>query len=307
MKFQGLLVLILFTGINSFSQHIPVGSCGSIERTENFQSRFVDSRNIDVWLPEGYNRKNKYAVIYMHDGQMLFDSTATWNKQSWDVQDVATQLMRNKKVQDFIVVGIWNVGKSRHAEYFPQKPFESLTQEQKNKIIKQLQEAGKTTDIFKPLSDNYLKFLVTELKPYIDKKYSVYTDRKHTFISGSSMGGLISIYAICKYPRIFGGAACLSTHWPGTFTVESNPIPEAFCNYLKKHLPKPGTHRIYFDYGDQTLDSLYPDLQKSVDRIMELKGFTDKNWITRFYPGDDHSERSWHRRLHIPLEFLLKN
>jgi len=281
-------------------------SSGKIDKYENFQSKFVTERNVEVWLPEGYNSKKKYAVLYMHDGQMLFDSTTTWNKQSWNVDAVVTTLLRDNKIEDVIVVGIWNGGKTRHADYFPQKPFESLSEEQKEFVNKQLQTPGKPTEVFKPVSDNYLKFLVTELKPFIDKKYSVYTDRKHTFIAGSSMGGLISMYAICEYPNIFGGAICMSTHWPGVFTIEGNPIPDAFVNYLNKNMPDPKNHKFYFDYGNHTLDAMYAPLQKKVDEVIKGKGFSEKNWITKFYPGDDHSEKSWNRRLNIPLEFMLK-
>ena len=71
-------------------------------------------------------------------------------------------------------------------------------------------------------SDNYLKFLVKELKPFIDSSFSTLKDQQNTFIAGSSMGGLISMYAICEYPLVFGGAACLSTHWPGIFTMINN-------------------------------------------------------------------------------------
>ena len=243
----------------------------------------------------------------MHDGQMLFDSTTTWNHQSWDVDNVATKLLQGHKVQDFIVVGVSNGGKTRHADYFPQKPFESLTQDQKDFVTKQLQGAGRTTEAFIPVSDNYLKFLVTELKPFIDKKYPVHKDRSHTFIAGSSMGGLISMYAICEYPKIFGGAACMSTHWPGIFSMEGNPVPDAFVNYMKKNLPDPKSHKIYFDYGDQTLDAMYPPLQKKVDDVLKDQGYTDKNWMTKFFPGKDHSEKSWNQRFNIPLEFLMKN
>lgn len=242
----------------------------------------------------------------MHDGQMLFDSTTTWNHQSWNVDDVATKLLQNGKVQNFIVVGIWNISKSRHIDYFPQKPFDNLNQTQKDYISKQLQTSGRTPEAFQPNSDNYLKFIVKELKPFIDKNYSVLNDKEHTFIAGSSMGGLISMYAICEYPNVFGGAACMSTHWPGIFTVENNPIPDAFVQYLKANLPNPKNHKIYFDYGDKTLDALYPPLQKKVDEVMKTKGFTENNWITKFYPGDDHSEKSWNSRLNVPFEFLLK-
>jgi predicted alpha/beta superfamily hydrolase len=237
---------------------------------------------------------------------MLYDASTSWNKQSWDADDVAAKLMQESKVQDFIIVGIWNGGKTRHADYFPQKPFESMNAEQRDFVIKQLQPTGQPTEIFQPVSDNYLKFLVTELKPFIDQKYLVYTDRKHTFVAGSSMGGLISMYAICEYPGVFGGAACLSTHWPGIFSMENNPVPASFVNYLKKNLPDPKNHKIYFDHGDQTLDAMYAPLQKKVDEVMKAKGFSGKTWETQFFPGKDHSEKSWNERLNIPLEFLLK-
>jgi enterochelin esterase-like enzyme len=154
-------------------------------------------------------------------------------------------------------------------------------------------------------SDNYLKFLVKELKPFIDQQFSTYRDKQHTFVAGSSMGGLISMYALCEYPNVFGGAACLSTHWPGIFTMEGNPIPQAFINYLDKNLPSLRSHKIYFDYGDQTLDALYPPLQHQVDVLMKTKPYSTTNWMTRFFPGQDHSEKSWRSRLDVPLLFLL--
>jgi predicted alpha/beta superfamily hydrolase len=204
------------------------------------------------------------------------------------------------------VVGIWNNGQIRHSDYFPQKPFKLLSQIEKDTVTVQLQRAGRTKENFNPQSDNYLKFIIKELKPYIDKKYSVSTNQINTFIAGSSMGGLISIYAICEYPKIFGGAACLSTHWVGTFTLDNNPVPNAFINYLSKKLPNPKNHKIYFDCGDKTLDALYPEIQEKVDSLMIAKGYTDKNWVTKYYPGADHSEKSWNKRLNIPLEFLFE-
>ena len=298
-----LLLLVVHSWIQA--QELKVSS-GFVQRFENFKSAYVDARNIDVWLPKGYNTTEKYAVIYMHDGQMLFDATTTWNKQAWEVDEVAGKLNAEGKVKKFIVVGIWNLPNKRHPEYFPQKPYESLTAVQKDTVTAQLQKAGRAKEVFKPYSDLYLKFLVTELKPFIDKRFATATDKDNTFIAGSSMGGLISLYAICEYPKVFGGAACLSTHWPGIFAVENNPISDAFYAYMRKHLPDPKTHRIYFDYGDQTLDALYPPLQKRADAVMTEKGFTVVNWSTQFFPGKNHSEAAWSERLHIPIEFLLR-
>ncbi len=237
---------------------------------------------------------------------MLFDSTLNWNHQEWKVDETLGRLMQEKRIRDCIVVAIWNGGKSRHADYFPQKPFESLNTAQQGLVYTAARSNGYAVfGGYKIQSNNYLKFIVTELKPVIDQKYATLSDRKNTFIAGSSMGGLISMYAICEYPDVFGGAACMSTHWPGIFIMDDNPIPEAFLTYLKTKLPKPKRHKIYFDYGDQTLDAMYPPLQKKVDEVMIKRGYSAKNWLTRFFPGDDHSERSWGRRLDVPLVFLM--
>ncbi len=299
-----LFSLIIFFNISAQEIQKPIE--GTIDHYNNFTSKFVEERNIDVWLPKSYDTTKKYDVLYMHDGQMLYDSHTTWNHQSWDVDDVASNLQNSNKVRNFIVVGIWNSGKGRHANYFPQKPFESLSQSDKDLVNKQLQEAGRTKDIFQPNSDNYLKFIVTELKPFIEKKYNVYSEQKHNFIAGSSMGGLISIYAICEYPQVFGGAACLSTHWPGTFKLDNNPMPTAFINYLKHHLPNPENHKIYFDCGDQTLDALYPEIQQQVDLVMKEKGYLSSSWETLYFKGKDHTEKSWNERLDQPLLFLFR-
>lgn len=304
MRTSVVLVLMFAMPVISFSQ-LPTVAHGSIKRFENFPSQYVLARNVDVWLPDNYSSEKKYAVLYMHDGQMLFDSSFTWTKTEWMVDETLSKLITEKKTRDCIVVGIWN-STQRHADYFPQKPFESLPKQQQDSLYNANRQNGQSvfnnTTIH---SDNYLKFIVNELKPFIDSTFSVYTDRKNTFIMGSSMGGLISLYAICEYPGIFAGAACLSTHWPGIFTAENNPIPAAFFQYMKDHLPDPATHKIYFDYGDQTLDAMYPPLQKQADSIMQSKGFNSSNWITKYFPGENHSEVSWSKRLYIPVEFLL--
>ncbi|MEY4521056.1 MAG: hypothetical protein RIT10_241 [Bacteroidota bacterium] len=301
-----LIALLLILPNLLVGQNLPHTSSGKINRIIEFPSKYVNKRNVDVWLPDNYSSEKKYAVLYMHDGQMLFDSTTTWNKQEWKVDEVATELMNSNKTKDFIVVGIWNDGQNRHADYFPQKPYENLTKKEKKYVFAELKKSGRTVKSFRPQSDAYLKFIVQELKPFIDQNYSTNPSPESTCIAGSSMGGLISMYAICEYPMVFGNAACLSTHWPGTFALENNPIPGAFNAYLKKNLPEPSLHKIYFDYGNKTLDALYPPLQKEVDSIMAHKGYSINNWMTYFDDGADHSEKSWAARLLIPLQFMLR-
>ena len=287
-------------------ESLPEVVSGKLERIENFKSEYVTSRKVDIWLPEGYSESSEYSVLYMSDGQMLYDPKSSRNNQAWDIDDVATNLFENKDINKFIVVGVWSDGETRHFHYFPQKPFENLSQTEKDTVTSQLQGEEKAKEVFKPQSDNYLKFLVNELKPFIDKNYAVSTERENTYIMGSSMGGLIALYAICEYPEIFGGAACLSTHWVGTFELENNPLPNAFLEYMAENLPDPKTHKIYFDSGDQELDALYPEIQKKADSIMVSKGYSEENWMTKYFPGENHSEKSWNKRLHIPLEFLFE-
>ncbi len=306
-KIFNAFTIIVTSMMQQSSAQLPQVSSGKLVRHADFASRYVTARHVDVWLPEGYDGTGKYAVLYMHDGQMLYDSSTSWNKQAWQVDDILGKMMQEGKARKTIVVGVWNGGATRHADYFPQKPFENLPK----KFVDSLVENGNRPNGVKlfaePVkSDGYLKFLVEELKPFIDKTYATLPDAANTFVMGSSMGGLISMYAICEYPQVFGGAACLSTHWPGIFSMENNPIPDAFIQYLDTHLPDKKTHKIYFDYGTATLDSLYPPLQAKADAVMKKHGWKKKQWITLAFPGADHSEKAWAARLDKPLGFLLR-
>ncbi|MGJ8591000.1 MAG: alpha/beta hydrolase [Aquaticitalea sp.] len=277
---------------------------GTLLRIEEFPSNFIPTRKVDIWLPKNYSKDKKYAVLYMHDGQMLFDSRITWNQQEWKVDEVSTKLMNDSITKDFIVIAPFNINELRHSEYFPQKPFESLSEKIKDSLFKEAEN-----DNFKlssVTSDNYLSFIVKELKPYIDQNYSVHTDRDNTFVAGSSMGGLISMYAICEYPEIFGAAACMSTHWPGGNPNENDLLTNTFFEYMKKNVPSPKNHKIYFDYGTVTLDKFYPKYANRVNALFKDKGYDASNFKNLKFEGADHSELSWQKRLDIPLTFLLK-
>lgn len=301
------MIFCFCSGLNAQEKFLPKPFKGKVKRLENFNSKYISPRNIDIWLPENYSKGNEYAVLYMHDGQMLYDSTITWNKQEWRVDEILNDLIKKGKIKKCIVVGIWNSGKERYADYFPEKAFKLLSETSKNKIKEVARK--KTGEILFANgihSDEYLKFIVTELKPYIDKNFSVKLDKENTFIAGSSMGGLISMYAVCEYPNVFGGAACISTHWPGVYPIKNNPVPAAFAKYLENNIPPAGTNKFYFDFGTKTLDAFYEPYQIMIDKIMKNKGYTSVNWKTLKFEGENHSEKSWQKRFNIPVTFLLK-
>jgi len=267
------------------------GVTGAVERHFQFRSAFVEPRNVDVWLPPGYDLEpvRRYPVLYMHDGQNLFDPGLAYSGLDWDVDGAMTRLLAEGKVPPAIVVGIWNSPR-RVGEYMPQK----AVQISNSKDLAGIPHA--TADPI--VSDLYLKFLVTELKPFIDARYRTLPGPAHTSIMGSSMGGLISLYALCEYPDVFGGAGCVSTHWPAG--------DGAVIDYLRTRLPDPKTHRLYFDFGTATLDARYEPYQLRADEVVKGTGYTEGvNWITRKFEGAEHSERSWRERVHVPLIFLL--
>ncbi|MDE0660135.1 MAG: alpha/beta hydrolase-fold protein [Gammaproteobacteria bacterium] len=276
---------------------------GTIVHYEEFPSELIRVRPVNVWLPEGYDpaSSDRYPVIYMHDGQMMFDhDTSPYAGMDvfWDVDKAITKLVRNGEIRPAIVVAVWMASwakGARGAEYMPQKV---VTDE----VWQLMRDEGwgfAVEDGGQKLSaDNYLKFIVHELKPFIDATYRTESDRGNTLVMGSSMGGLISAYAVAEYPGVFGGAACLSTDW--------RHGDGAVVRWLGRNLPSAGTHRIYFDHGTETYDAHYGPFQQQMDEVMRRRGYTSgDDWITLRFEGADHSPRAWRERLHIPLKFLL--
>ena len=267
---------------------------GRLTPYPGFVSRWVAPREVDVWVPPGYdqNANDRYPVIYVEDGQNLFDPKKSYDgSHTWRIAETMDRLIASGRTQGAILVGIWNTGLTRSADYIPAKAVSG------NDIAKVANSY--TTQSHSIDSDLYLKFLVGELKPFVDRTYRTRSDQAHTYVMGSSMGALISLYALTEYPSVFGAAACLSTHW-----LAGNG---AMIPYLKTHLPNPADHRIYFDRGTETLDAQYAAYQEAVDAVMRKHGYREGvSWETRIFPGADHSELSWSKRVEVPLAFLLE-
>lgn len=290
------LILFVILSYNFMNRKPPeteeINATGTVKRFLNFESKFVESRHVDIWFPPSYseNPEKRFPVIFMHDGQNLFDPEKSFIGVDWGIDETMTELSEKENLEA-IIVGIWNSPK-RYPEYMPQKPIENLGEEEKEEFMEKYGSEW--------ISDSYLKFIVEELKPFVDSTFQTLPNRENTFVIGSSMGGLISLYAICEFPEVFGGAGCISTHW----VVWDGLV----LDYVKNHLPSPKTHKIYFDYGTETLDAEYEPYQLKADELMKKAGFErDKNWITKKFEGHEHSERAWRKRVNIPLKFLLTN
>ncbi len=300
------LLIALLLAVSSTSAFAKVGA-GTLVDLGVIQSKFADARRVTVWLPSSYSPKgSRHAVLYMHDGQNLFDPETGYGGMEWKIDETLERLIREKQVRPTIVVAIWNTPK-RLQEYVPAKAFAHLPPQYMDRV-RGLYGGD-------PLSDGYLKFIVKELKPRIDREFRVKPDRANTAIMGSSMGGLISLYAIDEYPKVFGGAGMVSTHWPlflpaqegqSITDEEYEVVSSAFERYLIPALPSPKSHRLYFDHGSETLDAVYLRYQKRIDAIVARRGYRQPaNWISRNFPGQAHNEKSWASRVDIPLHFLL--
>lgn len=279
------------------SPPLPRLTAGTLERIVAFPSRQVEARHVDVWLPPGYDSRQKYPVLYMHDGQMLFDPAITWNRQAWQVDRVAARLIAEKKIRPFILVAIWNHGTLRRAEYVMEKSLPHLPPQVRDQFVGQLLRS-------RPLGDAYLRFLVEELKPHIDQRYPTLTGPDDTFLMGSSRGGLISVYGLVEHPQVFGGAAALSVHWIGGYEANAE-FPQAVIQYLRTSLPAPGSRRLYLDRGDEELDAQYREAQAAIDAFMQAAGYREPFFVSRLFAGTGHNERAWSERLEVPLLFLL--
>ena len=275
---------------------IPTASRGTLERFPQFQSQFVPARDVVVWLPEGYQTGDSCDVLYMHDGNMLFDATTTWNRQEWHVDEVMDSLIQAGVIRPCIVVGIYNTD-DRLTEYFPAKTVQHVAEADRKKA-----------KIDKLTADAYLQFIAEELKPFIDDRYKPLTTREHTFMMGSSMGGLISLYALCEYPQMYGGVACLSSHLsmallPDGFKGE--PWATGFRDYVGQHLPETNSSLIYMDHGTEDFDADYGPYQELLDSVVVGKDWDKEHYMSLVFDGDGHNETCWAKRLDKPLLFLL--
>jgi predicted alpha/beta superfamily hydrolase len=224
-------------------------------------------RRVWIYLPESYNTaKKKYPVLYMHDGQNVFDEVTSAYGE-WGVDEALDTLGSQHK--EIIIVAVDNGGDKRMNEYSPYD------------MEKYGQGEG----------DQYVDFLVKTLKPYIDKHYRTKKDDKNTFIAGSSMGGLISFYAILKYPKVFGGAGVFSpAFWITPQLKNINP-----------EKAKKVKGKIYFYAGQQEDEHMVPDM---LNVFQQMRQFSKAKMKTVIRAEGKHNEPTWREEFPLFYRYL---
>ncbi|MEE1900110.1 alpha/beta hydrolase-fold protein [Flavobacterium rakeshii] len=289
-----------------FAVFVPAAQAQIVQTIDHFPSQYVAARRVDIWLPKEYeaDKNQRFPVLYMQDGQNVLNDDIARDYISWNAGNTAMDLAAQKKIKPVIIVAVWST-ENRYLEYLPEKALENLT----NDELKEALEVAKATGASKQefMGNDYLKFLVGELKVYVDKTYKTLTDAQNTAVCGSSMGGLISMYATFEYPEVFGSAACLSTHWPVLFD-ENNTNPfDAVSKYMESHMPSSKNHRFYFDQGTKGLDAISLPYQKQVDVLLVNSGYKGNvNYVTKVFEGAEDTEKAWRQRFDEVLLFLFE-
>ncbi|NOT37231.1 MAG: hypothetical protein HOP11_07615 [Saprospiraceae bacterium] len=266
-----------------------------IYRISNFQSAYVAPRSIEIYLPPDYDSVKKYRVLYLQDGQNLFDNTVAFENYAMGLHTI----LKSLEIDDIIIVGIWNTT-LRFREYLPSNFYVALTSNNK-KFIKK--EYGGSA-----LGSLYSQFLIQELIPFIENKFSIDSSRNSRGIGGISMGGLISFYLGLTNPDLFGMVVCLSTHWPLSVIKNKDSIYKDYFNFIEKNIEGLKESKLYFDYGTENLDSWYENPNELLEVLLKERGMYEEDKVViRKFSGHSHNMRDWQQRIGPAIQFVYSN
>lgn len=292
------------SGDGNLTMEQPRVHAGSFVEIGPFAVEGLPDQRLTVWLPPGYETgERRYPVLYMHDGHNLFDPAKSNFNKVWAADRAVASLAAAGRIKPHIIVGIWPPGADRYRQYLPQPAAARASGALAAGIAGNLNSGP-------VVSARYLKWIADELKPMIDREYRTMPGRADTAIAGSSMGGLMSCYAIVERPDIFGRAACISSHWPIALPDGADETREQaqaiWREWFAARLGKPDGRRIWMDHGTATLDAYYAPYQQSVDTVFrEGKWVDGRDWSSRVYEGAEHEENAWAQRLPEVLAWLL--
>ncbi|MGN3975027.1 alpha/beta hydrolase [Tsuneonella sp. SYSU-LHT278] len=278
---------------------------GRFVEWERIAAAGLPDQRVSIWLPPGYDKdRRRYPVLYMHDGHNLFDPARASFGKVWAADKAMLRLVGEGKVEPHIIVGIWAPGDDRYRQYLPQFVADEAT----GKLAESIARNAQGRPI---VSAQYLAWIADELKPRIDRVLRTRGGPEDTAIAGSSMGGLMSCYAVVERPDVFGRAACVSSHWPIALpqVAEENraQVMAIWQDWLDRKLGRPDGRRIWMDHGDGTLDAFYAPYQSAVDASFRKARWREgEDWKTLVYPCAEHEESAWAARLPEVLEWLLR-
>ena len=256
---------------------------GTIKRHRAFSSKILGNRrDVLVYLPPGYRRfsRKDYPVLYLHDGQNVFDAATAFAGVEWGVDETAERLIRKKLIEPLIVVAIANTGEERIHEYAPTRGIFDASAGRKKRS--------------KGLARLYGHFLMDELKPYIDRKYRTKRGREFTGLGGSSLGGLVTLAIGILYPQAFSRLIVMSPSiWWDDFAIYR----------LVDSIEQKPPIKIWLDTG--TAEPGWEQTRELCKRLVEKGWKPGKDIQYMEVDHGDHSEAAWAARVEPALRFLF--
>lgn len=253
---------------------------GHFRTHANMASAYLKNpHTIMVYLPPSYTQstQRRYPVLYMHDGNNLFDRATGFMGQEWEVDEHTEALIKAGKIEDIIIVGVYNTP-ARMEEYtWHPATLDGQTQ------------GGQGAA--------YGRFMVEELKPFIDQQYRTLSDRNNTAVMGSSLGGLISYYLGQQYPHVFSKIGMMS---PSVWWADRKIIQDA------KGVPT--DLKFWVDIGSKEGSNPTQTVQNTRDFVSQLeqKGYQHfRSLAFHIEDGAGHNEQAWSQRLEKPLRFFF--
>lgn len=246
---------------------------------KTFKSNYLpDERDVIVYLPPGYEEEAErtYPVLYLHDGQNLFDGRTSFVKgRTWMVREHADAAIEAGEVEPLLIVGIYNTGDRRLAEYTHEYNWQMGGGE----------------------ADKYGDLLTRELMPWIASQYRVRQDRENTGMGGSSLGGLVTLYLGLRHPHVFGKLAILS---PSVWWNH-----KSILGYLNEHAPQMWERpRVWLDVGDHEGQRTLRDVEHLARRLKANGWRPGESMHFEKVHGGTHDEASWAERVRPMLRFL---
>jgi predicted alpha/beta superfamily hydrolase len=256
---------------------------GTIKRHRRFPSKILGNRrDVLVYLPPGYRRfsRKNYPVLYLQDGQNVFDAATAFAGVEWGVDETAQRLIRKKLIEPLIIVAVANMGEDRTHEYAPTRGVIDARAKRKKRS--------------RGLARLYGHFLMDELKPYIDRKYRTKPEREFTGLGGSSLGGLVTLAIGILYPQVFSRLIVMSPSiWWDDFAIYR----------LVETIDQKPPLKIWLDTG--TAEPGWKHARELCNRLLQKGWRLSDDLAYLEAEGADHSEAAWARRVEPALQFLF--
>jgi len=278
---------------------------GQLHVLRAFASRHLAVRDLYVWTPDGVDEAERLPVLYMQDGQNLFDARLVPFGVAWEVDASLSRLIDAGRMAPTMVVGVACTA-DRFAEYAPPLILDQLPAPARRAVVDAWPGA--------PKSAAYARMLVEEIKPLVDATFPTRSGRETTFLAGSSMGAVVAAELLARHPEIFAGAALLSAHFSLLPVTETEPLPNGFAEdvahavglFARRHMPRAGSHRLWLDRSTLSIDRFYPPSHAAFVEALLALGYVEGGDLSvRSYAGVGHDEGAWRERLDEALAFLL--